>query len=279
MQSMPVTIQNDADQVINTLEEWLAFAGPAGGAGHWQDFRSAKELARAWLRFNPHELPGELVNLLHDHQEVQGFEFQTAVPELRVPLDDIRGGKRRSDLVVYGRRSGRKLVVSIEAKADESFGKAIWRVLACAKPSSNLPARVRYLSQAVFGRPVDERIAVLRYQLLYGLAAAVIAAGKWQADYAVFVVHEFLSLTLDFDKVVANARDLEAFLHAVPGWEGQEIGNGRLLPPITLTGNQWVSRDVRVLFGKIRTLIPLDAPERVRPQAGFQQQSRQFLVG
>jgi hypothetical protein len=45
-----------------------------------------------------------------------------------------------------------------------------------------------------------------------------------------------------------------------------------------LPGGQWVSGDVRVLFGKIRTLIPLDAPGRSRPHPGFQQNG-QFLLG
>jgi hypothetical protein len=99
----------------------------------------------------------------------------------------------------------------------------------------------------------------------------------------VFVVHEFISLTLDFEKVEANARDLEAFVHAVPGWQGRKIRTGRLLPPIRLPGDVRVPPGgncvpclPRVLFGKIRTLVPSNG--RIGPHPGLQPNG-QFLLG
>jgi len=257
---MSVKIQNAKGAEINTLKEWEKLARPA----HWKDFRSAKELARAWLRKTPHEVPYELLTLFETRVETRGLNLEVATAEVIVRLDDFGGNHRNSDLVAEGQKGKKKLVVSIEAKADERFGnKTIGQALKNANP--NRTQRIDHLSRAVFGTAVNDKIADLRYQLLHALAAAVIEAENRKSAYAIFVIHEFKSHTLNQTKVAANARDLEAFIHAVPGWENQAIRPGRLLPPIQLCGDhtlprgKCVPRLPPVLFGKIITDIPLDA--------------------
>jgi len=244
--------------VITGVDDWLQLAPPAGRARQWQDFRSAKELASEWFRSGHAQAPEELLALLSGSRATAGFAVDRAVAEMKIPLDGFAGNTRNSDLVAFGNSKAGAVVAAVEAKADEPFGqRSIGEELdACRNPRSNLPARIAQLSQAVFGRAVDAAIRPLRYQLLHALAATAIVASEYQAKVGVLVIHEFISLGLDFDRVVENANDLQAFVAAVPGWEQAEYKTGRLLPPIMLTGGGLVPANQAVTIGKIRTLLP-----------------------
>ena len=278
---MPLTIRNRRDETISSLDQWEERAPPVNPE-HWQDFRSAKELAQAWLREGEPAVPKELTELLNGCAETRGFLFHDAIAEKIVKLDDYPGGHRNSDMVVYGKQERRKIVVGVEAKADEPFdsrsvGAALEEV--AGNHDSNLPNRIDCLSRALFGGPVEDHVRLLRYQLLHGLAAVAIEAKQARADLAVFVVHDFISLALDFDKVARNARDLEAFIKTVRGWAQAEVCAGRLLPAIRLPGCGRVPGDMPILFGKVRTLIPLDSRFGARPRPGLQERSHQYLIG
>ena len=82
--------------------------------------------------------------------------------------------------------------------------------------------------KAVFGRPVDDRIGRLKYQLLTGLAGALIEAKSQSADYAVFIVHEFISSSLDAKKMSRNAGDFQRFFEELTGISGLSFGDGKL---------------------------------------------------
>ena len=107
----------------------------------------------------------------------------------------------------------------------------------------------------MFGREVDDRIAPLRYQLLYSLAAPVIEASLVGATIGVLIVHEFDSNHLNRRKIAANAAALQAFVAAIPGWEGEIIEPGTLLPPILLPGAGRVPGTIPVTIGKVRTVL------------------------
>jgi hypothetical protein len=170
-------------------------------------------------------------------------------------------------------------VIAVEAVADQAFGETIDDVLMhVTSPDNPRPSLIYDLSRAVFGRPIDAELSRLRYQLLHGLAAAIIEAGNQRATFAVFVVHEFLSLALDFDRVVRNDEDLTAFVHSVPRGHGERLNCGTLLPPTTARGEMGVPSDIPFSLGRIRTLLPLDSGGRQRPAAGMQA-NRQYLDG
>lgn len=56
---MPVRIAKNG-QLITSVDDWFRHAPPKGGADHWRDGRSAKELARAWIESGSVAVPDEL---------------------------------------------------------------------------------------------------------------------------------------------------------------------------------------------------------------------------
>lgn len=235
-----------------------------------------KELARAYFRTGSPSVPEEMTALLNSRPETQGFQISTAVAGKSIIADTHWAKKRYSDLLLYGQRGQERIVIAVEAVADQPFGDSINDALMHGTPDNPRPALIHDLSRAVFGRPIDAELGRLRYQLLHGLAAAIIETGNQHATFAVFVVHEFLSLALDFDGVMRNDEDLTAFVHSVPRGRGERLSCGTLLPPTTARGEMGVPSDISFSLGRIRTLLPLDSGGRRRPAAGMQAH-RQYL--
>jgi hypothetical protein len=97
-------------------------------------------------------------------------------------LDDFAGEPRNCDLVLLCDVSTKRMVINVEAKADEPFGDVIGEYYERkAGSGSKMPARIRQLSQALFGRGPDETIQKLRYQLLHAAAATLIEAKENEA--------------------------------------------------------------------------------------------------
>lgn len=70
------------------------------------------------------------------------------------------------------------MAINVEAKADEPFGDTTVGAYydRTADSRSNVPARIRQLSLALFGRVPDDATRGLRYQLLHAAAATLIEA-------------------------------------------------------------------------------------------------------
>jgi hypothetical protein len=273
---MSLRLENPNGQAIRSVEDWLLLAHPPDAAAEWKDFHSAKELARAYFRTGSPAVPEEMVALLNSRPETQGFQIDTAVAGKSIIADTHWAKKRYSDLLLYGQRGQEKIVVAVEAVADQPFGDTIGDALMHGTPDNPRPALMYDLSRAVFGRAIDAELRRLRYQLLHGVAATIIEAGNRRAAFAVFVVHEFLSLALDFDRVMRNDEDLTAFVHSVPRGHEERLSCGTLLPLTTAQGEMGVPSDIPFSLGKIRTLLPLDSGGRQRPAAGMQA-NRQYL--
>ena len=263
--------------MIRSIQEWYSLAPPKKPLIQWKDFRSAKELAQAWLRSSSPAMPVEYSELLRSHELTRNFVVENAFAEAKIRIDEFRN-PRNSDMVVIGKSKRHPILLAIEAKADEEYADRIEDELKGLTANSNKPERVERLTAAVFARSVDQYVMSIRYQLLHSLAATAIEARKHQAKLGVLLIHEFISLKLDFEKVTENASDLKTFVRMVPGWENEVIVTGKLLPPIRLTGNKHVPNDQLVTIGKARTLIPLDAEGREQAAAGFIRRERQFLV-
>lgn len=243
--------------VITTEDGWRDHAPPQEDY-HWEEYRSAMESCRAWLREGP-AVPEELYAALKTRPETRLFGFGDVYPEFVARLDDFGGQHRNADIHAVARRGTTKMVLNVEAKADEKFGTVIGpyydrTVKFNNDPEttrrSNVPTRIETLVQGVFGRPLDEKIKKLRYQLLFGLAAPVIYAHHAGVGLAVLVVHEFVSHTTTQANLSRNATDLKNFIEQVPGWQSVTFEEGKLLPPIRLPG--W---DVLVTLGKVRTAL------------------------
>jgi len=244
-------ISSQAGKQIRSVDDWFRYAPPKMGSLHWKDGRSAKELAKAWLKTGVPRMPDELGSLLRSQPLTAGFVVETAIPEKTTVLDRFGGEPRNHDLVLLGHVGGRRVLVAVEAKADESFGRLISEELAGAKPGSRVPDRIALLSQSIFGRPIDARLGNLRYQLLHGLASTLIEAKIQAASLAVFVVHEFVSSQTSPTKVACNDADFAEFVSSLPGMNGVIVTAGKLTEAITVPGGQYVPDHIPVLIGSV----------------------------
>jgi hypothetical protein len=252
----PVSIQTSEGIPIHSVDDWFRLAPPKKGSRQWKDGRSAKELAKAWFRTGTPQVPEELEGLFESHPATQSLVIERGIPEMQTRLDDFRGEKRNHDLILLGHAGSVSTLVAIEAKADEEFGPVIQDYLEKTKgTSSNVPHRIDLLSRSIFGRPIDEELGQIRYQLLHGLGGTLIEAKNQGATQAVFVVHEFISGNAAQENVDRNAADFERFMHALSGGEEAVVSEGILIGPIRVPGGEFVPADVPVLIGKVTTVL------------------------
>lgn len=247
---------------IADIESWRVLAPPAR-PGHWRPGRSAMESARSWFAADAVEptVPAAIRRLLDSHPDTAGTVVRTVRPEHETRLDRLGRG-RQHDVVAYGLKGEQRVVIAIEAKADESFGDLISAELGRADsanegrregdgPATRKRERIEQLSMRVFGRVPDAVIEGLRYQLLHALAGAVIEAEATGAFMACLVVQEFTGPGTGETPVKRNEDDFLAFLRALGVETADRALHGTLFGPVVLqtTGGQ----DAAVYIGKVTT--------------------------
>lgn len=255
--------------LVNSTDQWFEAAPPKGGARHWRDGYSAKELANAWTEGDRAAVPVEITNLLETHDSTAGFAAQRAEPEAVTRLDAFRGEGRNHDLVVEGEAGGDRILLAVEGKALESFGSVLANEISpqLATASKKLD-RLNLLSAALFGfeavdlttKDVESAAGKLRYQLLTASVGAVIEAQRRGCSRAVLIVHEFRPLVPDAHEaelLAQNASDLDRFVDRL----GAEHVPGSVAGPFVLNPSPFVTGDVELLIGKAtRTLSDVDTP-------------------
>ncbi len=191
---------------VRDYETWISLIG----AKDKRPGRSAPSLAMSWAG------AVAVAGALASHENLGGFTFSTGSIEAQTAFDAFPGGKRNHDLLLLGSTLTGATVVSIEAKADETFGQTVRAALkagqrkdAVGEPT-HAPERVQGLVAALIGHRgvTDDRVLDLRYQLLTGIAGAVAAATAHDAVNAVFLVHEFITNTTTDKARRRNAQDL-----------------------------------------------------------------------
>jgi len=231
-------------QPIESLEDWFQLAPPEGGRRQWKDGRSAKEAARRWLP----GLPPEVVEALDSHPDLRGFAAQSAEPEVETQLDEFFRN-RNHDLIVEGTCNRRKVLLCVEAKADEPFDDAVGTKLDQARPTSNLPERIRRISRALFGNETIKEIAYLRYQLLQACAGSLIEAQYRQADSCVLLVHVFRTPLTNDGRIADNAADLDRFISVLGSGRAEGAPN-TAAGPFLVPGYMAIPRFERLYVAK-----------------------------
>jgi hypothetical protein len=244
---------------ICSVEDWFQFSPPKEGLRQWKDGRSAKELAKAWFpQTGSPQLPADLNSLLQSHPDLTSTEILEGTPEHKISLDNFRGETRNADLVLVGKRGNSLISINIEAKADEPYDQTLAKKLKSVKnPRSKIPDRINLLCQALFGAipESDPELLNLRYQLLTGCAGAMIEASRIGAKVAVFVVHVFLSDAVDEEKVRLNDIDYVNFLEYMECADAENINDGSLIGPLMVPGGPFVSPEMPLYVGKIKTRV------------------------
>lgn len=249
-------IQNKQGNLINSVDQWFEFAPPKGKGRHWKDGRSAKELAKEWFKNGKLEMPHDLKMILESHPVTSKFVPKLCIPEYVTKIDEFPGEQRNNDMIISGTSGNNNILITIEAKADESFGQKIGE-LKSDNPKSNRPERIRLLMTSIFGRTGDEspKLMGLRYQLLTAIAGTIIEAHKRKSDYAVFIVHTFISDSVNPLKIKENEKDFEKFIGMINDEPDPVIQNGRLIEVGQLIGGKYIPNDIPLLVGKIATAI------------------------
>jgi hypothetical protein len=259
---------------ITSASEWFASAPPKGKERHWKPYRSALELARAWCEpFERADPPAEIRTLLESHPLSDGADLEGAEgwAELRVRIDDLPGEPRNTDVAFVaslprrGEGAPRRMAVSIEAKADESFGPRFAGAVRAAEArrasgkASNGDARARALATALLGDAISDAITDrLRYQLLTATAGALALAQETHADLAVLVFHEFVhagGVHTSAAKVTSNGRDLDAFLTHLSHGSVTTLPLGALVGPFSVPGGGRIPAGTPLLIGKVQRAL------------------------
>jgi hypothetical protein len=205
--------------LINSLTDWERLAPPKHKS-QWVEGRSAYELARAWCGTRGPAVPDGIRKILDSLELTRGLIIEQAYPEHRITFDSHGGEPRNADLAFVGHVGDSTIAVTIEAKADEAFGKTVAETVATAleraiqNPLSQGVRRVEHLVRALFtsrgdGRP---KVSDLRYQMLTATAGTIAFALAEEAATAVLLVHEFVTNKTDDHLHARNLEDFRAFL-------------------------------------------------------------------
>jgi len=242
---------------ITCVDDWKRLAPPKSD-DQWVEGRSAFELANAWCGSGTPVLPKGLQSLLESRRETQGLSVVEVIPEHKILFDAHGGEPRNADLVLVGHTSSSKVVVTIEAKADEPFGATIAQTLADALERSIHNARsrgVRRVEDLVRGLLRSRtkglpHLGVLRYQLLTAVAGTLAYATMEGASLAVLIVHEFVTDKTSDKRHSKNADDYNRFLHHFTGKAISNDARYELVGPVELPDSS-PFRGVPLLIGKV----------------------------
>ena len=245
------TVRKD-DRLLTTIDEWHRFAPPKSDT-HWKAGRSAKENARAWIDARPGIQP-DIAQVLANCPDVGPVRRWSAEPEARIAIDSYRGEQPNIDLLLVAEDDHGPVVVAIEAKADESFGKLLVdqyqhaRAARALNRRSNAVARIEALLDRFDVEPQQRKMPQLRYQLLTATAAVLAEAARRSSERAVLIVHEFVTALTAPEKRERNATDLHRFLAAALRHPAQ-------LAPGDVAGPIRVRAAPTLYVGKARTVV------------------------
>jgi hypothetical protein len=174
-------IVNRRERPISSVDEWGVLAKPAS-AIHWQEGRSAKDLAKVWIDGSG---PAALAKLLARDARTADLRVVKATAEAQTAFDALPGGRRNRDLLIEGDAAGGPTIVGLEGKADESFGQTLDGFRRAARrraergEPTNAPQRLEGLVADLAGTTLgaSPELGRLRYQLFSGVTGTLAAAG------------------------------------------------------------------------------------------------------
>src|SRR5712672_1701213 len=175
----------------------------------WKREFSAFETAVSWelASKNKSGLPDPIGNLFRNSNYGEPL-LMFAVAEHKV---DLPGGNAasQSDVWAVVRTSSGMLSLTVEAKANETFGDEIlesW--LVAGKTKDSIDNRTRRFDYVPLHLPISESFLPVRYQLLHRCAASVIEAKRLGFLHAAFVVQAFNAPAKSFDDYSVFCRAL-----------------------------------------------------------------------
>ena len=252
---------------IHNLADWSVLAPPKR-SDHWKPGRSAMESARAWCGSDGTSVPSQVRALLESNPATRGVTLTRGEPEKRIVFDECGGEPRNADVALLGTDPrGNIVAITIEAKADESFGATFQQTVAASiermvsGSHSNGVERAEALAQALLlprrvGKTIPRAewtpsLGPLRYQLLTAVAGTLAFAHQSGAKLAVFIVHEFVTDGTRDEGHRANALDLDAFVTRLSDGAIRRIPPEQIVGPFPVAENPcWTSMPA-LYIGKV----------------------------
>jgi hypothetical protein len=204
-------------------------------------------------------IPPEIRILLDSNPHTRGVALSGGEAEKGFVFERAGSVSRNADVALLGIDSrGNIVALTIEAKADESYGPTFQQALAASmermvsgKPSNGL-SRAEALARALLpprrvGKaiPRDEwtpSLGPLRFQLFTAVAATLAFAHQSKAKLAVFIIHEFVTDSTRDEYHQANTLDLEAFVCRLSDGAFRDLRSGEIVGPFPVVENtHWPS--------------------------------------
>jgi hypothetical protein len=193
-------------------EDWRKLL--ASPEKHWKPGYSAWELAHCWEAARGFPASFQTMFASFEHPALQKPELLFAIPEYRVGMPG-GGHASQNDLFVLAKAGdGNLLSITVEGKVNESFGPTVkaW----FKNPSFGKQKRLTFLL-ANLGL-TDKFLDNIRYQMFHRTVSAMIEAKRFNAPYAMMIVHSFSPDETGFD-------NYQAFL----GLFGKSVQMGHLV--------------------------------------------------
>jgi len=183
----------------DSLDDWRRLL--ADPEQQWQEGRTAKRLAQAWIDADGFPPAVSRVLRLSGPEIFRNIDILLAVPEHQVPLPG-GGSASSNDLFVLAKSRGQLTTFMIAGKADETFDPTVSEWLQDAAEGKK---KRRADICSTIGVKEDQ-VADMPYRLLHQTAAAVLEAERFSAANAVYLVHSFSETDEGSDDFVRFAR-------------------------------------------------------------------------
>jgi hypothetical protein len=216
-----------------SAEDWKAHL--AEPENHWRSGYSARTLASAWQTAQ-NDFPPE-ISRIFAQSTVEGFASAmpiVGIVEHVVPMPG-KGYPSQIDLFVLAKAEAGLIAIAVEGKVSETFGPTLreWNT-----GSDNKGVRLAGIQQLIgLTSPPSPTV---RYQLLHRTASAVSEAQRFDASFAVMLIHSF-------SRNDENFEDFRAFVELY----GQQAASDELLMLTQINEIQlltaWVHGDLRFL--------------------------------
>jgi len=154
---------------------------------HCKPGYSAWELAHCWEDAKGFPASLQTMSAISENPALRKLELLLAIPEYRVGMPG-GGHASQNDLFVLAKATDGNLVsITVEGKVNESFGPTVKAWL--EEPTPGKLARLKFLRESL--GLMDKVLDNNRYQLFHRTVSALIEAKRFNAPYAMMIVHSF----------------------------------------------------------------------------------------
>lgn len=228
----------------------------------WEIDGQARALARTVFRFAAAQVPNEIGELLTTHRLTRGLKFTEGWPEITTPLPPLEVSVEKNQpghkthLVLRGDHKGSRFTACVDARINEVWrGKPLMDVASqarrLAKRDPGALERLDFLMRLIFppfASPEQQPWCDFDYELLTGVASAVLQANHDGAAFALFIPFEFSPR----ESTSQSAREQANSARLIEVLCGTPLGDaGYLHGPVKLSHPDYLPDGVQLLVGKV----------------------------